>query len=217
MDRTIKLRAFNETAKIDVLQDTRADDKKFEDIAKKDALLEEERNKSHDLLKTIVQLRDSLKLEQAKTTELQAKLNKLDEVEQNQLIRKNAQLEEEQKKYLDQLRINEQLKESLVQEQASHADSVKKATELKARLNKLAEVEGNQLVRKDAQLEEEKKKSQEYMRMLEQLRESNKQDQAKKIELANKVAVLDTKVKELSVVLSKISSLAAGGKLDDKA
>jgi hypothetical protein len=217
MDRTIKLRAFDETAKIDVLQDTLADGRKFEDIAKKDALLEEERSKSHDLLKTIVQLRDSLKLEQAKTTELQAKLNRLDEVEQNQLIRKNAQLEEEQKKYLDQLKINEQLKESLVQEQASHADSVKKTVELKAKLNKLAEAEGNQLVRKDAQLEEEKKKSQEYMRMIEQLRESSKQDQAKKIELANKVAVLDTKVKELSVVLSKISSLAAGGKLDDKA
>lgn len=217
MDRTIKLRAFDETAKIDVLQDARADGRKIEDIAKKDALLEEERNKSHDLLKTIVQLRDSLKLEQARTTELQAKLNRLDEVEQNQLIRKNAQLEEEQKKYLDQLKINEQLKESLVQEQASHADSVKKAAELKARLNKLAEAEGNQLARKDAQLEEEKKKSQEYMRMIEQLRESNQQDQAKKIELANKVAVLDTKVKELSVVLSKISSLAAGGKLNDKA
>lgn len=217
MDRTIKLRAFDETAKIDVLQDTRADGKKFEDIAKKDALLEEERNKSHDLLKTIVQLRDSLKLEQAKTTELQAKLNRLDEVEQNQLIRKNAQLEEEQKKYLDQLKINEQLKESLVQEQASHADTVRKTAELKAKLNKLAEVEGNQLVRKDAQLEEEKKKSQEYLQMIEQLRESNKQDQARKIELANKVAVLDAKVKELSVVLSKISSLAAGGKLDDKA
>lgn len=217
MDRTIKLRAFDETAKIDVLQDTRAEGKKFEDIAKKDALLEEERSKSHDLLKTIVQLRDSLKLEQAKTTELQAKLNRLDEVEQNQLIRKNAQLEEEQKKYHDQLKINEQLKESLVQEQASHADTVKKTAELKAKLNKLAEVEGNQLVRKDAQLEEEKKKSQEYMRMIEQLRESNTQDQAKKIELANKAAVLDAKVKELSVVLSKISSLAAGGKLDDKA
>ena len=217
MDRTIKLRAFDETAKIDVLQDTLADGRKFEDIAKKDALLEEERSKSHDLLKTIVQLRDSLKLEQAKTTELQAKLNRLDEVEQNQLIRKNAQLEEEQKKYLDQLRINEQLKESLVQEQASHADSVRKTAELKAKLNKLAEVEGNQLVRKDAQLEEEKKKSQEYLQMIEQLRESNKQDQARKIELANKVAVLDAKVKELSVVLSKISSLAAGGKLDDKA
>lgn len=217
MDRTIKLRAFDETAKIDVLQDTRAEGKKFEDIAKKDALLEEERSKSHDLLKTIVQLRDSLKLEQAKTTELQAKLNRLDEVEQNQLIRKNTQLEEEQKKYHDQLKINEQLKESLVQEQASHADMVKKTAELKAKLNKLAEVEGNQLVRKDAQLEEEKKKSQEYMRMIEQLRENNKQDQARKIELANKAAVLDAKVKELSVVLSKISSLAAGGKLDEKA
>ena len=214
MDRTIKLRAFDETAKIDVSKDKRAEDRKFEDIAKKDALLEEERSKSLDLLKMIVQLRDSLKLEQARATELQAKLNKLDEVEQNQLIRKNAQLEEEQKKYLDQLKINEQLRESLIQEQASHADTAKKTAELKAKLNKLAEVEENQLVRKEAQLEEEKKKSLEYMRTIEQLRESIKQDQAKKIELANKSAVLETNVKELSVVLSKISSLASGGKLD---
>ena len=217
MDRTIKLRAFDETAKIDVLQDTRVEGRKFEDIAKQEALLEEERSKSHDLLKTIIQLRDNLKLEQARTTELQAKLNKLDEVEQNQLIRKNAQLEEEQKKYLDQLKINEQLRESLVQEQANHANMTRKSAELKAKLNRLAEVEGNQLVRKDAQLEDEKKKSQEYMRMIEQLRESNKQDQAKKIELANKAAVLDAKVKELSVVLSKISSLATGGKLANDA
>ena len=217
MDRTIKLRAFDETAKTEVLKSNLAGEKKSQDIARKDALLEEERSKSLDLLKTIVQLRDSLKLEQDRTSELQAKLNRLDGVEQNQLIKKNAQLEEEKKKYHDQLKINEQLRESLIQEQASHADTAKKSAELKSRLNKLAEVEESQLARKDAQLEEEKKKSLEFMRMIEQLRESNKQDQAKKIELANKVAVLDAKVKELSVVLSKISSLATGGKLDNDA
>ncbi len=217
MDRTIKLRAFEETAKTEVSNNNLASEKKFQDIARKDALLEEERSKSLDLLKTIVQLRDSLKLEQDRTSELQAKLNRLDEVEQNQLVRKNAQLEEEKKKYLDQLKINEQLRESLKQEQATHADTAKISTELKSKLNKLAEVEENQLARKDAQLEEEKKKSLEYMRTVDQLRESTKQDQAKKIELANKVAVLETKVKELSVVLSKISSLATGGKLDNGA
>jgi len=217
MDRTIKLRAFDETAKTEVLKSNLAGEKKSQDIARKDALLEEERSKSLDLLKTIVQLRDSLKLEQDRTSELQAKLNRLDGVEQNQLIKKNAQLEEEKKKYHDQLRINEQLRESLIQEQTSHADTAKKSAELESRLNKLAEVEGSQLARKDAQLEEEKKKSLEYVRMIEQLRENNKQDQARKIELANKVAVLDAKVKELSVVLSKISSLATGGKLDNDA
>lgn len=217
MDRTIKLRAFEETAKAEVSQGNLAGEKKSQDIARKDALLEEERSKSLDLLKTIVQLRDSLKQEQDRTAELQAKLNRLDGVEQNQLIRKNAQLEEEKKKYLDQLKINEQLRESLIQEQASHADTAKKSAELKSRLNKLAEVEESQLARKDAQLEEERKNSLEYMRTVDQLRESTKQDQAKKIELANKVAVLETKVKELSVVLSKISSLASGGRLDNGA
>ena len=217
MDRTIKLRAFEETAKAEVSQGNLASEKKSQDIARKDALLEEERSKSLDLLKTIVQLRDSLKLEQDRTSELQVKLNRLDGVEQNQLVKKNAQLEEEKKKYLDQLKINEQLRESLIQEQASHADTAKKSAELKSRLNKLAEVEENQLARKDAQLEEEKKRSLEYMRTVDQLRESTKQDQAKKIELANKVAVLEAKVKELSVVLSKISSLATGGKLDKDA
>ena len=217
MDRTIKLRAFEETAKTEVSQSNFVSEKKSQEIARKDALLEEERSKSLDLLKTIVQLRDSLRLEQERTSELQAKLNRLDGVEQNQLIKKNAQLEEEKKKYLDQLKINEQLRESLIQEQASHADTAKKSAELKSRLNRLAEVEENQLARKDAQLEEEKKKSLEYMQTIDQLRESIKQDQAKKIELANKAAVLEAKVKELSVVLSKISSLAAGGKLDNGA
>jgi hypothetical protein len=215
MDRTLKMRAFTDTVKNDVPNSVRVEESnKSQDIAKKDALLEEERSKSLELLKTIVQLRESLKQEQARTTELQIKLNRLDGVEQNQLIRKNAQLEEEQKKYLDQIKINEQLRESLKQEQASYAEMAKKTIELQARLRKLAEVEENQLVKKDAQLEEEKKNSLEYIRVIEQLRESIKQDQAKKTEMVNKTSSLEDKVKELSVVLSKISSLATGGKLD---
>jgi chromosome segregation ATPase len=78
----------------------------------------------------------------------------------------------------------------------------------------LTTVEESQLARKNAQLEEEKQKLIEYMKMIEQLRENVRQDQEKKIEMANKLAVLETKVKELSVVLAKISSLATGGKPD---
>lgn len=211
----MKIRAFDDTVKTDVSKGNQVEEKKSQDIAKQENLLEEERSKSLELLKTIVQLRESLKQEQTKTTELQAKLNKLDGVEQNQLIKKNAELEEEKKKHHEQVKLNEQLRESLKQEQADIAEMARKTAELQARLRKLAEVEENQLVRKDAQLEEEKKKSLEYVRLIEQLRESAKEDQTKKIELANKLAALEAKVKDLSVVLSKISSLATGGKLDD--
>jgi len=216
MDRTLKLRAFNDAAKNDASKGSRAAViDKSQELAKKDALLEEERNKSHDLLKTIVQLRESLKLEQVKSAELQTKVNKLDAVEQNQLFKKNAQLEEERKTSLEYMRTIEQLKESLRQQQADNAELSKRAAELKAKLNKLSEVEENQLVKKEAQLEEEKKKSLEYMKTVDNLRESIKQDQAKKMEIEKKAAVLEAKVKELSVVLSKISSIAAGGKLDN--
>lgn len=215
MDKTFKLRAFTDAAKNDVEKSNVADENKAQQLARKDALLlAEERSKSLDLLKTIVQLRESLKQEQAKTAELQARLNKLDEVEESQLVKKNIQLEDEKKKSLEYMRMIEQLRESTRQEQEKSAEMVRKMAEQQAQLNKLTTVEESQLARKNAQLEEEKQKLIEYMKMIEQLRENVRQDQEKKIEMANKLAVLETKVKELSVVLAKISSLATGGKLD---
>jgi chromosome segregation ATPase len=215
MDKTFKLRAFTDAAKNDVEKSNVADENKAQQLARKDALLlAEERSKSLDLLKTIVQLRESLKQEQAKTAELQARLNKLDEVEESQLVKKNIQLEDEKKKSLEYMRMIEQLRESTRQEQEKSTEMVRKMAEQQAQLNKLSTVEESQLARKNAQLEEEKQKLIEYMKMIEQLRENVRQDQEKKIEMANKLAVLETKVKELSVVLAKISSLATGGKLD---
>ncbi|WP_283743216.1 hypothetical protein [Sideroxydans sp. CL21] len=215
MDKTFKLRTFTDAAKNDVEKSNVADENKAQQlVAKKDALLAEERSKSLDLLKTIVQLRESLKQEQAKTAELQARLNKLDEVEESQLVKKNIQLEDEKKKSLEYMRMIEQLRESTRQEQEKSTEMVRKMAEQQAQLNKLTTVEESQLARKNAQLEEEKQKLIEYMKMIEQLRENVRQDQEKKIEMANKLAVLETKVKELSVVLAKISSLATGGKLD---
>ncbi len=215
MDKTFKLRAFTDAAKNDVEKSNVADENKAQQLARKDALLlAEERSKSLDLLKTIVQLRESLKQEQAKTAELQARLNKLDEVEESQLVKKNIQLEDEKKKSLEYMRMIEQLRESTRQEQEKSAEMVRKMAEQQAQLNKLTTVEESQLARKNAQLEEEKQKLIEYMKMIEQLRENVRQDQEKKIEMANKLAVLETKVKELSVVLAKISSLATGGKPD---
>ena len=214
MDKTFKLRAFTDAAKNDVEKSNVADENKTQQLARKDALLAEERSKSLDLLKTIVQLRENLKQEQAKSAELQARLNKLDEVEENQLVKKNIQLEEEKKKSLDYMKMIELLRESTRQEQEKSAEMVRKMAEQQAQLSKLATAEESQLARKNAQLEEEKQKLIEYTTVIEQLRENVRQDQEKKTEMANKLAALETKVKELSVVLAKISSLATGGNPD---
>ena len=102
--------------------------------------------------------------------------------------------------------------------------------------NNLTEAQNNalELVKKTAQLEEEKKKSLEYLKTIEQLRECLKQEQAKTAEMSEKIAgleakvkesvgleakakefaELEAKVKELTEVLGKISGIAAAGKMD---
>lgn len=106
--------------------------------------------------------------------------------------------------------------------------------ERRAPQNNLTEAQNNalELVKKTAQLEEEKKKSLGYLKTIEQLQGSLKQEQAKTAEMAreiaelqakirelagletkaNEVAELEAKVKELSEVLGKISGIAAAGK-----
>lgn len=79
-----------------------------------------------------------------------------------------------------------------------------------------------ELVKKNAQLEEEKKKSLEQLKIIEQLRESLKQEQAKTAEMVKMMteqeartkasAVLEAKVKELTEALGKIAAIAAAGK-----
>ena len=232
-DKTLKLRAYSEPAQSDVPQanPAKTQDASLE-LAKKNAQLEEEKSKSLELLKTIVQLRESLKHEQVKTSdivrkaaELEAKAKEFAALDANQLAKKTAQLEEEKNKALEQIKIIEQLRESLKQEQAKSAEMVMKASDLQAKLNKLAEVEENQLAKKNAQLEEEKKKSLEQVQMIEQLRESLKLEQAKssvdktaELEAKTKeVAVLQAKVKDLAAMLTKISSIAVMGKSDNNA
>lgn len=215
MDKTLKLRAYKDTAKKDGLKDHRvAEIHKSEELAKKEALLEEERSKSHELLKTILQLRESLKQEQARSAELKAKVNRLDAVEENQLIKKNNQLEEEKKKHIDQIKINEQLRASVKQDQEKKAEMAKKISVLQGKLNKLATVEDNQLIKKNSELEEVKSKSLEYIKTIDNLKEALKQEQARKSEIEKKSTALEAKIRELSVVLSKISTIAVGGKLD---
>lgn len=175
MDKTLKLHAYSEPAKPDVAQgNPKADQSISLELAKKTALLEEERSKSLELLKTIVQLRESLKQEQVKTSEI-----------------------------------------------------VRKAGDLEAQAKEFAAADANELASKTAQLEEEKKQSLDFMRRIEQLKESLKQEQAKKTDVVDKTAELEAKTKEvavleeklnnLSAVLNTISRIAATGKLDSDA
>jgi chromosome segregation ATPase len=141
-----------------------------------------------------------------------------------ELAMKDAQIEEEKSRSLEHLKTIVQLRENLKLEQAKTVEMAKKAAGLELRVNESASQEANELAKKNAQLEEEKSKSQEQLRMIVQLRESLKQEQAKTAELADKVSgleanakatsALEAKVKELTDVLGKIVSIAAAGKAD---
>ena len=142
LDKTLKLHVYTDAAHNEAAQGDHAEKKDIsQELAKKDAQLEEEKNKSLEHLKTIVQLRENLKQEKAKTAELEARLNKLDEVEANQLAKKNAQLEEERKASLEYMRMIEQLRESLKQERAKKSETEDKSAELEAKKKELAALE----------------------------------------------------------------------------
>lgn len=161
MDKTVKLRAYSEPSKSGVPEgDIKEDKNKSLDLAAKEAQLAEEKSKSLENLKTIVQLREYLKQEQAKTAEL-----------------------------------------------------ARKTAELEAKVNESSASVANELAKKSAQLEEEKKRSLEQLKMVEQLRESLRQEQAKSAGAADKAAKLEAKVRDLNGVLSKISSIAEAGRL----
>ncbi len=196
MDKTLKLRTYPDSTQNDVAKERNI----ALELEKKTAHLEEERNKSLDLVKTIVQLRESLKQEQEKTAVLEARVIKLDSVEENQLIRKNAQLEEEKKKSLEYMKTIEQLRESLTQEQERTAQLSARIADLETKVIKLDSVEESHLVRKNTELEEEKKKSLEYMKTIEQLRDSSKQDLEKSAQMLNKLAELQAKVNKMDAV-----------------
>ena len=200
-DKTLKLRTFSDTAKNPVAKEKSAKERNIaQELEKKTAHLEEERVKSLDLVKTIMQLRESLKLEQEKSTVLEARVNKLDSVEENQLIKKNTELEEEKKRSLEYVKTIKQLRESLKQEQDKSAQMTGRMAELEAKVYKLDSVEESQLARKSAELEEEKKKSLELVKTVEQLRENLKQELGKSAETLNRMAELKTKVNKMDSV-----------------
>lgn len=207
MERTLKLRAYSEDQKNKTSGKPEQERNLALELEKKSQLLEEEKSKSLDLLKTIVQLRESLKQEQVKSAELDTKLTKLNSVEENQLARKNAQLEEEQAKSQEYLKAIEQLKENLRHEEA--------------KLAKLNSVEENELARKNAHLEEERAKSLEYVKLIDQLREDVRKERAKSEEMASKFdellartksqSELEAKIQNLKETLGNISKIAAEG------
>lgn len=194
MDKTVRIRAYSEGA-----QNAPAKAKPAEgqngplELAMKDAQLEEERSRSLDHLRTIVQLRESLKQEQAKSAEMPKKLAELEarvkeltesdanakallESEANKLARKNAQLEDEQNKVLEHARTIAQLRESLQQEQTRIAEMVKKTAEMIERTLELEAKAG------DSEVLEAKVKE---------------------------LAASEAKVAELTDALGRISSIAA--------
>ncbi|MDP2142998.1 MAG: hypothetical protein Q8J80_02595 [Gallionella sp.] len=151
MEKTVKLRAYSEDAKNPAAPEKPVDEK-FLDLAMKDAQIEEERSRSLEHLKTIVQLRESLKQEQAKTVEiarkaaeLEAKVKGSNEQEANELAKKTAQLEAEKSRSIEYMRMIEQLRESLDQEQASVAEMAGKLAELEARAGDIPALEAKVL------------------------------------------------------------------------
>jgi methyl-accepting chemotaxis protein len=109
-----------------------------------------------------------------------------------ELAKRNALLEEENKKSREYVETIEQLRESLKQEQARTAEMAEKAVALESKIKDIVELEAK--VKKVAELEAKVKNVAEL--------------EAK----VKKVAELEAKVKELSEVLGKISGIAATGK-----
>lgn len=142
MDKTVKISAYSPPAKGSVPQENIAKDKIVAlELEQKQAQLDEERNKSLELLRSVVQLRENLKQEQAKNAELEAKLNKMAALEESQIVKRNAQIEEEKKHSLELMRSIEELKEELKQEQSRSAEIADSGVQLEAKLQEIAVLE----------------------------------------------------------------------------
>lgn len=217
MDKTVKIRTYSDEVKNLASQGNLTEDQsKALELAKKGAQLEEERQKSLDHLKTIEQLRESLRQEQAKTAEMTKKAAGQGA---NELAVKDAQLEEEKSRSLENLKTIVQLRESLKQEQAKTAEMAKKTAELEAKIKDFSSSEANELANMTVQLEQEKVSSLEQLKTIEHLRDSLKQEQTKSAEMVKiateqqakmkEMPALEAKTKELSEALGKISVIAA--------
>ena len=145
MDRTIKLRAFSD-----------GDGKKSnlteeqQKLLELSAQLEEEKSRSIENLKTITLLRESLKQEQTKTTELAGKLAELEtrvkntpavKVDEEAVKKVQLQLEEEKSRVLEQTKKIEQLQESLKREQSRTDEMTARMAEQEGKMKEVAALE----------------------------------------------------------------------------
>lgn len=148
MDKTLKMPIYNEGANKAEEPQAKAAGKERDyefELAKKDALLEEERSKSMDLLKTIVQLRESLKQEQVKTSEIvkkaadiESQLKEAAARDLKELSLKTAQLEDEKKQSAELMRSIEQLKDTLKQEQSRKTGTAELTATVEAKTKEVA-------------------------------------------------------------------------------
>jgi DNA repair exonuclease SbcCD ATPase subunit len=144
MDKTVKIRAFTDPASGQPA--SRPKDHDLE-LAARDAQLEDERSKSLEQLKTIVQLRESLKQEQARTTEVSKRVNELESGLQQvtascnkDLARKDAQIEAEMKRAVVAENKCKELQDQLKQEQAKLASMPDQSRILEAKEKELTEL-----------------------------------------------------------------------------
>jgi chromosome segregation ATPase len=138
MDKTVKISAYSPPTKVGAPQDKPAMDRFAAlELEQKQAQLDEERNKSLELLRNLVQLRESLKQEQARSAEQEAKLNKLAALEESQIAKRNAQIEEEKKYSLELMRTIEQLKEQLKQEKSRASEIAASGVQLEAKIQEI--------------------------------------------------------------------------------
>jgi predicted RNase H-like nuclease (RuvC/YqgF family) len=149
MDKTVKISAYGAPAKAVGPQETPVLDRIAAlELEQKQAQLEEERNKSLELLRNVVQLRESLKQEQTKTAELSAKVEQLEDklkeletLEDSQIAKHNAHIEEEKKYSRELMRTIEQLREDIRQEKSKSLEIAHSGVELEAKLVEIADLE----------------------------------------------------------------------------
>lgn len=201
MDKTVKMRAFSGTENNEITRDNLSDEQnKSLELTKKTTQLEEEKKKALELLTMVEQLRANLKQEQSKTAELTAQITHQGTSE---IAVKEAQLEDEKSRSLEHLKTIVQLKESLKQEQTRVSELVKNAADQEALYVK----QTNELALQTTQLEQEKRKSFEQLNTLTKLQESLALEQAKTTQIAENLAEIDAKNKQLVTLQNQVNNL----------
>ena len=128
-----------------------------------------------------------------------------------ELSHREAQLQEEKSRSIENLKKITQLRESLKQEQEKTAGLTRKIAELENSLKDTAASKANDeaLANLRLQLETEEKKSLEQSEKIERQRESLKREQARTDEMANRVAALESRLKERDDLQAQLDALQA--------